>query len=292
MAKVWFLTGASSGLGEALTKAIIERGDFVAATFRSEEQAIAFNSQNPERGIGLVLDVTEADRVKAVVARAYAHFGTIDVLVNNAGYGTVGAIEEFSMEEIRQQMETNFFGAVAVTKEVLPLMRAKKSGHIVQLSSVSGIRALGGFGIYNASKFALEGFSEALAQEVGPFNIRVTIVEPGAFRTEFAGASIRMPQVRLEDYQHTPVGTMYKYIIETNGKQEGDPVKGAQAIVDFVYSDNESLRLPLGKAALAGIKAKLQSVHKDLETNEAVAASVIFSELGFTRAEGLGGNED
>ena len=160
-------------------------------------------------------------------------------------------------------------------------MREKRSGHIVQLSSVSGIRALGGFGIYNASKFALEGFSEALAQEVAPFNIRVTIVEPGPFRTQFAGTSIKKPQARLEDYQHTPVGTMYKYILETNGKQEGDPVKGAQAIVDFVYSDNESLRLPLGQLALAGIKAKLQSVQKDLEANEAVANSVIFSEHGF-----------
>ncbi|ANE52072.1 oxidoreductase [Flavisolibacter tropicus] len=280
MAKVWFLTGASSGLGEALAQAIIDKGDMVAATFRSEEQAIAFNNQHPERGIGLVLDVTATDKIKAVVARAYTHFGSIDVLVNNAGYGTVGAIEEFSLEEIRQQMETNFFGTVAVTKEVLPIMREKRSGHIVQLSSVSGIRALGGFGIYNASKFALEGFSEALAQEVAPFNIRVTIVEPGPFRTQFAGTSIKMPQKRLEDYQHTPVGTMYKYIQEANGKQEGDPVKGARAIVDFVYSDNESLRLPLGQLALAGIKAKLQSVQKDLEANEAVAASVIFSETG------------
>lgn len=280
MAKVWFLTGASSGLGEALAQAIIDKGDMVAATFRSEEQAIAFNNQHPERGIGLVLDVTATDKIKAVVARAYTHFGSIDVLVNNAGYGTVGAIEEFSLEEIRQQMETNFFGTVAVTKEVLPIMREKRSGHIVQLSSVSGIRALGGFGIYNASKFALEGFSEALAQEVAPFNIRVTIVEPGPFRTQFAGTSIKMPQERLEDYQHTPVGTMYKYIQEANGKQEGDPVKGARAIVDFVYSDNESLRLPLGQLALAGIKAKLQSVQKDLEANEAVAASVIFSETG------------
>jgi NAD(P)-dependent dehydrogenase (short-subunit alcohol dehydrogenase family) len=276
MAKVWFVTGASSGLGEALTRAIIEKGDRVAATFRKEEQAMAFTNQYPERGIGLILDVTATDTIKAVVAKAYAHFGTIDVLVNNAGYGTVGAIEEFSLEEARQQMETNFFGALAVTKEVLPLMREKGSGDIVQLSSVSGIRALGGFGLYNASKFALEGFSEALAQEVAPFGIRVTIVEPGPFRTQFAGSSIKMPQVRIDAYQNTPVANMYTYILNANGKQEGDPVKGAKAIVDFVHSDNSSLRLPLGKAAIAGIKAKLQSVQKDLETNEAVASSVVF----------------
>ena len=281
MAKVWFVTGASSGLGEALTQAIIDKGDRVVATFRKEEQARAFGARHAERGIGLVMDVTALEQVKAAIAKAVGHFGTIDVLVNNAGYGSVGAIEEFSLEEIRQQMETNFFGAVAVTKEMLPLMREKKSGHIVQLSSVSGIRALGGFGVYNASKFALEGFSEALAQEVAPFGIRVTIVEPGPFRTQFAGSSIKMPQKRLEAYQHTPVATMYKYIIETNGKQEGDPVKGAQAIVNFVYSDNDSLRLPLGQAAITGIKTKLQSVQRDLEMNEAVAASVIFSEHGF-----------
>jgi NAD(P)-dependent dehydrogenase (short-subunit alcohol dehydrogenase family) len=276
MAKVWLVTGASSGLGEALTQAIIAKGDKVVATFRKEEQAKAFTDQYPEAGLGVVMDVTNMQQVKAAVQQTVAAFGDIGVLVNNAGYGTVGAIEEFSLEEVRQQMETNFFGALAVTKEVLPLMRAQKAGHIVQLSSVSGIRALGGFGVYNASKFALEGFSEALAQEVAPFNIRVTIVEPGPFRTQFAGGSIKMPETRIEAYQGTPAGNMYTYIMGTHGKQEGDPVKGAQAIVDYVYSNNTSLRLPLGKAAVAGIKAKLQSVQNDLEKNEGIAASVVF----------------
>ena len=180
MNKVWFVTGASSGLGEALTAAIIQRGDQVAATFRKAEQASLFTQQAGNNGLGLVLDVTDEAQRRAAVQQALQHFGRIDVLVNNAGYGTVGAIEEFGMEEIRQQMETNFFGAVALTQEVLPLMREAGSGHIVQISSVSGFRAMGGFGLYNASKFALEGFSEALAQEVAPLGIRVVIVEPGS----------------------------------------------------------------------------------------------------------------
>jgi NAD(P)-dependent dehydrogenase (short-subunit alcohol dehydrogenase family) len=276
MAKVWLVTGASSGIGEALTRAIIDKGDQVAATFRKEEQATAFSKQHPQVGLGLVMDVTNETQITTGIQQIIAQWGILDVLVNNAGYGTVGAIEEFSLEEVRQQMETNFFGALAVTKEVLPLMREKRTGHIVQLSSVSGIRALGGFGIYNASKFALEGFSEALAQEVAPFNIKVTIVEPGPFRTQFASSSIKMPATRIEAYQHTPVGNMYQYIAAANGQQEGDPVKGAQAIVDFVYSDNTSLRLPLGKAAIAGIRAKLDSVQKDLEANEGIANAVTF----------------
>jgi NAD(P)-dependent dehydrogenase (short-subunit alcohol dehydrogenase family) len=276
MAKIWFLTGASSGLGQALTEAIRAKGDKVAATFRQAEQASAFTQQHGGNGIGLVMDMTNHQQVKGALEQAIKEYGTIDVLVNNAGYGTVGAIEEFSMEEIRQQMETNFFGMAALTKEVLPLMRQKKSGHIIQMSSVSGFRAMGGFGVYNASKFALEGFSEALAQEVAHFGIRVTIVEPGPFRTEFAGGSIKKPQTRSDAYKEGQVANMYKYIEQAHGNQEGDPVKGAQAIVDFVYSDSTTLRLPLGKAALAGIKAKLAAVHNDVAANEAIAASVVF----------------
>lgn len=217
MAKIWFLTGASSGFGNAFTEAILAKGDKVAATFRKEEQARAFTRKHIGHGIGLVLDVTNPQQVKEAVQHAQQEFGTIDVLVNNAGYGTVGAIEEFTMEEIRQQMETNFFGMAALTKEVLPLMREQGSGHIIQMSSVSGIRAMGGFGVYNASKFALEGFSEALAQEVAPFGIKVTIVEPGPFRTEFAGGSIKRPHHRLDVYKEGPVANMYKYIEGAHG---------------------------------------------------------------------------
>ena len=276
MSKIWFVTGGSSGFGAALTQAIINRGDRVAATFRKAEQASAFTQQHDGRGAGIVMDVTDAAQVSGAVKQVQEQFGHIDVLVNNAGYGTIGALEEFSMDEVRQQMETNFFGALALTKEVLPLMRAQGSGHIVQISSQAGFRATAGFGLYNASKFALEGFSEALAQEVSSFGIRVVLVEPGPFRTEFLAGSMKLPEQRIDAYVRTAVGQMYGYMEKMNGKQEGDPVKGAQAIVDYVYSGSDHLRLPLGKQSVQGIRAKLAAVERDVAANEAIAQSVVF----------------
>lgn len=275
MSKVWFITGASSGLGAALAAEALQRGDSVAATFRKAEQASAFSQQQPQGALGLVLDLTDTARIAAAVQEAVDAFGRIDVLVNNAGYGTIGAIEEFSMEEIRAQFETNFFGMAALTREVLPVMRRQGSGHILQLSSAAGIKATGGFGIYNASKFALEGFSEALAQEVAPFGIRVVIVEPGPFRTQFAGTSVQLAQQRIEEYKQTPVAQMYHYISRVDGRQEGDPAKAARVMADYVHNGNTALRLPLGKHPLDVIKAKLKSVEQDLETNRELALSTL-----------------
>jgi len=278
MAKTWFITGASSGFGEALVRAVLEKGDRVVATFRKPEQASAFSQENFQQGLGVVMDVTNEAQIKTGIQQALDKFTQIDVLVNNAGYGTIGAIEEFSLEEIRAQMETNFFGAIAVTKAFLPLMREQGKGHIVQISSQAGFRATPGFGVYNASKFALEGFSEALAQEVAPLGIKVTIVEPGPFRTEFLGGSMKMAEQRIEAYQNTPVGNTYQYADNMNGKQEGDPVKAAQAIVDYVYGDHKALRLPLGKAPVQGMRMKLAQVEEDLKANEAIAVSTVFEE--------------
>jgi NAD(P)-dependent dehydrogenase (short-subunit alcohol dehydrogenase family) len=276
MAKTWLITGASSGFGSELVKAAQNKGDKVVATFRKSEQAAAFSKERGDKGLGLVMDVTNTEQIAVGVQQAIDRFGHIDVLVNNAGYGTIGAIEEFSMDEIRAQMETNFFGAIAVTKAVLPIMREKGSGHIVQISSQAGFRAVSGFGLYNASKFALEGFSEALAQEVAPFGIRVTIVEPGPFRTEFLAGSIQPAQQKIAAYEQTPVATMYQYVLQQNGKQEGDPVKAAKAIVDYVYSESKALRLPLGKAPLQAIRMKIAQVEADLQANEAIAVSTVF----------------
>lgn len=276
MAKTWFITGASSGFGAELAKAIIESGDKVAATFRKAEQASSFPQQYNGNGLGVVLDVTQTEKISTALKEAIDKFGRIDVLVNNAGYGTIGAIEEFSLEEIRQQLETNFFGAVAVTKEIVPIMRQQGSGHIVQISSQAGFRATAGFGVYNASKFALEGFSEALALEVAPFGIKLTIVEPGPFRTQFLAGSMKMPQNRLDIYQKGPVAQMYQYQQKMDGNQEGDPVKAAKAIVDYVHSGKENLRLPLGKVTIQGMRAKLASVEKDIAANESIAVSTIF----------------
>jgi NAD(P)-dependent dehydrogenase (short-subunit alcohol dehydrogenase family) len=276
MAKTWFITGASSGFGSELVKAVINKGDKIAATFRKPEQASSFSQHHFENGLGIVMDVTNEEQIGTGIQQALDKFGKIDVLVNNAGYGTIGAIEEFSMEEIRAQMETNFFGAVAVTKTFLPLMRQQGSGHIVQISSQAGFRAVSGFGIYNASKFALEGFSEALAQELAPFGIKVTIVEPGPFRTEFLAGSMKAAQQKIEAYENSPVAAMYQYVVSQNGKQEGDPVKAAQAIVDYVYGDHKALRLPLGKAPLQAIRAKITQVEADLRANETIAVSTVF----------------
>ena len=276
MAKTWFITGASSGLGEALSKAVLAKGDMAVATFRKKEQAEAFTAMAKENGLGLVLDITHTDAIQPALHEAIDKFGRIDVLVNNAGYGTIGAIEEFSLEEIRAQMETNFFGAVAVTKAALPILREQGSGYIVQVSSQSGFRASAGFGIYNASKFALEGFSEALAQEVQPFGIKVVIVEPGPFRTQFLDSSAKTPSAHIEAYAKTPVAQMYQYMERMNGKQEGDPEKGAQAIVDYIHSNREPLRLPLGKTTIQGMRSKLAAVEKDIAANEAISISTVF----------------
>ena len=276
MAKVWFITGASSGFGEALVQAIIDRGDKVVATFRKAEQASAFSVRHNDIGLGVVMDITNAEQIKTGLQQAIDKFERIDVLVNNAGYGTIGAIEEFSIEEIRAQMETNYFGVVQLTKLVLPIMRKQGGGHILQLSSAAGFKATGGFGVYNASKFALEGFSEALAQEVSPFNIKVVIVQPGPFRTKFASGSIKLAEQKMEEYKLTPVAQMYHYISRVDGRQEGDPIKGANAMIDYVYNNNDSLRLPLGKHSIDTLKAKITSVQKDIQANEAIALSVMY----------------
>jgi len=278
MEKIWLITGASSGLGEALAKAVIEKGDKAIATFRKEEQARAFSQRYEGNGMGIIMDVTNEAQIQAGIQQALDQFQRIDVLVNNAGYGTVGAIEEFSLDEIRAQMETNFFGTAAVTKAILPHLRANGGGHIIQMSSQSGMRAIAGFGIYNASKFALEGYSEALAQEVAPFGIRVVIVEPGPFRTQFAGSSLVKPKQQLDVYKDTPVAHMTRYMNQVNGVQEGDPVKGAQAVVDYVHANKPNLRLPLGRSPLQVIRAKLAQVEADLQANEAIALSAVFED--------------
>ena len=205
------------------------------------------------------------------------NFGSIDILVNNAGYGLFGAIEEVSLDEARQQMETNFFGALALTQAVLPFMRERKSGHIIQISSMAGFRAVAGMGLYNASKFALEGFSEALALETKHLNIKVTIVEPGPFRTNWAGdSSIRSEKV-IEEYSPT-AGSRISTIQAYSGNQPGDPEKAARAIIKVVNSDNPPLRFPLGTVAIQAIRNKLKSVEEEINEWEKVAADTSFDD--------------
>lgn len=273
--RIWLITGISSGLGKALAQSVMEQGDFVIGTFRQQAQVDAFNTKNGGKAHAICLDITHENDIETKVEQLISKFGSIDVLVNNAGVGFIGAIEETSMEETRAVFEANVFGTLKLTQAVLPYMRKAKKGHIVQISSHGGLKAFAGFGIYNASKFALEGFSEALAQEVEPLGIKVTLVEPGPFRTQFAGKGLGEAQMVIDDYAET-AGAFRTKLKGVDGKQEGDPAKAAKAIINLVNSEQPSLRLPLGKIPLITIGMKLESVQKDLEANKAIAESVVF----------------
>lgn len=273
--KIWLITGISSGLGKALAESVMEKGDFVIGTFRQDHQVTAFNKKNAKNGEGILLDITNEKGVEDGIQKIISKYSKIDVLVNNAGIGFVGAIEETSLEEVRKVFEANFFGALQISQNVLKFMRKEKKGHIVQISSHGGIKAFAGFGIYNASKFALEGFSEAMAQEVAPLGINISIIEPGPFRTNFAGNGLGEATKVIDDYSAT-AGVFRTKLKSVNGKQEGDPVKASNAIIDLVNSENPPLRLPLGKVALMTIDMKLKSVLSDLEASREIAQNSVY----------------
>ena len=273
--KNWFITGISSGLGKALAESVIESGDFVIGTYRHQSQVNEFNTKYTGKAHSILLDITNEQNIEKSVSKIISEFGKIDVLVNNAGIGFAGAVEETSIEEVKEVFDANFFGTLKITQTVLPFMRKVKNGNIVQISSHGGIKAFAGFGIYNASKFAVEGFSEALAQEVAPLGIKVSIVEPGPFRTKFAGNGLGLAKNEIDDYSET-AGAFRTKLKSVDGKQEGDPIKASKAIIDLVNSENPTLRLPLGKVALITIGMKLESVKSDLETNRTVAENAVY----------------
>lgn len=273
--KVWFITGSSTGFGRSLTEAVLKHGYRVIATARKPEQLSDLVDQYPEQVKAVRLDVTNPQEVRDAVTSALNSFDRIDVLVNNAGYGTVGAIEEVSDEAIRHQFETNVFGALNMMRTVLPAMRQQRSGHILNISSVGGFVAFGGTGIYCGTKFALEGLSEALAKEVASLGIKMTIVEPGAFRTDFNGRSLSTPDQLIDDYAAIS-GEFLKWLQETDGKQPGNPNKAAEAMIQAVESDNPPLRLPLGADAVSAIGEKLESVKAELDAWKEVAANTAF----------------
>ncbi|MBI1879150.1 MAG: SDR family NAD(P)-dependent oxidoreductase, partial [Chloroflexi bacterium] len=231
--------------------------------------------QYPEQLLPLSLDVTHQAQVQETVASAMKKFGGIDVLVNNAGYGLVGAVKEVDDTEVRRQFETNVFGTLNVTRAVLPVMRTQHRGHILNISSVGGFAAATGFGIYNASKFAIEGFSEAMAQEVAPLGIPVTIVEPGYFRTNFAGRSLVRAKHQIASYSQTS-GVTRERMTEVNGKQPGDPARGVQAMIKVVNLATPPLRLVLGADALERIRVKLASVASELDAWEETSVNTAF----------------
>lgn len=276
MDKVWFITGSSTGLGRALAEVLLEKGFRVAATARRPTDLEDLAKKYASRVICPALDVTNAHQVREAVQQTIDHFGRIDVCVNNAGYGLIGGVEEVTDAEIRRQFDTNFFGALDVTRAVLPHFRKQRSGHFVNISSIGGFRAIAGAAIYNATKFALEALSEALAKEVAPLGIRVVLVEPGPFRTDFGGRSIDDTPNRIDDYA-TTAGKMREYYQAAHGKQVGDPRKAAEAMIQAVESKAEFLRLPLGEATLLGMREKIEQVQKDLALWEKVAKDTAFN---------------
>ncbi|MGA8939234.1 MAG: oxidoreductase [Acidobacteriaceae bacterium] len=261
--RVWLVTGASAGFGRELVEYLLAHGARVVATARKVEALKELEAKYPESALVAAMDVTDQAQVEAVVAAAVERFGALDVLVNNAGFGMVGAVEESAETEFRPMFETNVFGLIGVTQAVLPQMRSQGSGHIVNLSSIGGLVATPGFGMYNATKFAVEGLSEALAQEVAPLGIAVMIVEPGPFRTKFLGRAGGETARRIADYDKT-AGKMRAYFTEQDGKQPGDPQKAAEAIVRAVDAEHPPLRLLLGASTIPRVKGKLEAFQKEM----------------------------
>lgn len=248
MSKVYFITGTSSGFGRALAEVALERGERVVLAARKTSDVELLAAQYRDNSLVVKLDVTNADDRRAAIKAALEKFGRIDVLANIAGVGSLGALEEFSSDQIRQQFEVNCFGVLEMTREILPVMREQKSGHILNLTSIGGLAAVGAFALYCATKFAVEGFSEALRDEVKPLGIKITVVEPGAFRTEFAGASNVRPAQKIDDYKPV-IEPIQNYLYGNDGKQPGDPKKAAEAMIQAVESSDPPLRLMLGADA-------------------------------------------
>jgi NAD(P)-dependent dehydrogenase (short-subunit alcohol dehydrogenase family) len=246
--RVWFITGASSGFGRALAEAVIGRGERTVVAARRTEALTELAASAPERVLPLTLDVTDPEARRRAVEQAIARFGRIDVLANIAGRGSLGAVEEFAPEQLRAQMDLNFFAAAELTRETLPAMRAQNSGHVLNLTSIGGLISIGGFGAYCASKFALEAWSEALADEVSGLGIHVTLIEPGNFRTEFAGDVNMRPAASIQAYRPI-IAPIENFLYGQAGNQPGDPFKAATAIISVVDDPSPPRRLVLGPDA-------------------------------------------
>ena len=261
--KVWFITGCSTGFGRCLTEELLITEHKVVATARDPKTLNDLLIKYPDQLLTLALDVTDAKSIKKAVDSAIEKFSRIDVLVNNAGYGIVGAIEEASVSDIQRIFDTNVFGLIEMTKAILPLMRKQRSGNILNISSVAGFASLPGFGIYNSTKYAVEGLSEALYSEVAPFGIKVTIIEPGPFRTDFANRSLARAK-EMQEYDEV-LNTMRLYTKNIDGKQPGDPIRASKAMIELVAMESPPLRIPFGKMAVERINLKINNFVKDMK---------------------------
>ena len=274
---VWLVTGCSTGFGQELARTLLRRGHDVVVTARNAATLAEFASH----GSALVatLDVTVPQQIAEVVRQAESRFGRIDVLVNKAGYGYLAAVEEGEDDEVRAMFETNVFGLISVTKAVLPGMRQRRRGHIVNISSVGGLVGLPGIGYYNATKFAVEGLSEALAKETASLGIKVTVVEPGPFRTDWAGRSLKTPKTAIADYASS-AGARREAIQGYSGRQPGDPVRGAEAIIEAVESPEPPLHLVLGKPGYDLALAKINDLSAEIAKWREVSLGADFPQAG------------
>jgi NAD(P)-dependent dehydrogenase (short-subunit alcohol dehydrogenase family) len=261
---VWLITGCSTGFGRELARLVLAHGWRAVVTARDADKVADLVQGHEDRALALALDVDRREQVESVVRQAEAKFGAVDVLVNNAGYGYLAAIEEGEDREVRAMFETNVFGLIAATQAVLPGMRLRRRGHIVNISSIGGLVSFAATGFYHATKYAVEGLSESLSLEVAPLGIKVTIVEPGPFRTDWAGRSIKQSATRIGDYDQT-AGERRRQTETRSGNQPGDPVRGAEAIIAAVQSAEPPLRLVLGKPALGLARTKLEALKKDFD---------------------------
>ncbi|HVJ25508.1 MAG TPA: oxidoreductase [Burkholderiales bacterium] len=277
--RVWFVTGASSGFGRAVTIAALQNGDRVVGTARNPAAIRSLIEPHGDRALALQLDVTDAQAARKAVEQAAARFGRLDVVFNNAGYGHVGAVEELSDDELRRQLDVNLMGVINVTRAALPLMRKQRSGHLVQMASLNGVEPLPGGAYYTASKFGIKGFSEALAAEVAPLGIRVTIVEPGPFRTRFLSDRSAKWAKPMPDYADS-VGKTRELLRKMDGSQPGDPERAAQAIVQAVQAKKPPLRLPLGRMAFEQIRKTLRAQIDELERWAGLGAATDFPQKG------------
>lgn len=275
MSKVWLITGCSTGFGRELAKYTIEQGNQVAVGSRNVADVQDIVLGNESNAVAIELDVTKPEQIRAAVKQTIDTYGRIDVLVNNAGIGYFGAIEESEDEQVRRMFEINVFGLAKMTQEVLPVMRAQRSGHIVNIASIGGLVSFPAVGFYNATKYAVDGLSESLAKETAPLGIKVTIVAPSGFRTDWAGRSANDSKIKIEDY-HGTAGANQQSIRGYSGNQPGDPVRAAKAIVKVVESENPPLRLLLGQAALKGARNKLEQLKKDFDTWEETTVGADF----------------
>jgi NAD(P)-dependent dehydrogenase (short-subunit alcohol dehydrogenase family) len=273
--RIWFITGCSSGFGLLLAHEVLRRGERVIATARDASKLDELVTGYPDTARTFALDVTKPAEIEAVAQKAIAAFGHVDVLVNNAGYGVNGAIEEVSEEDFEPMFQTNIYGLIRTTRAFLPHFRERRSGHIFNLSSIGGLIGRAGWGFYNTTKFAVEGFSEALADELTPLGVSVTVVEPGPFRTDFLGRSGKLAAKEIAEYKDT-AGVAREYMRTQSGKQAGDPQKAVDAIIAVADSKNPPVHLILGKLALTRFRGKLAQWQSDMDAWESVTVGSDF----------------